>query len=59
MPCFTENMAYGPHIGTHYALYLLIRVINNPLSNFDLSTMILQHIIEHPCDPDSPDFDLS
>ena len=32
---------------------------SNPLSNFDLSTMILPHIIEHHCDPDSPDFDLN
>jgi hypothetical protein len=32
---------------------------NNPLSNFDLSTMILPHIIEHPCDPDSSDYDLN
>ena len=32
---------------------------NNSLSNFGLSTMVLPHIIEHPCDPDSPDFDLN
>ena len=32
---------------------------NNPLSNFYMSTIILPHIIEHPCDPDSPDFYLN